>query len=54
MTDVDKIALAIALVIIFAAAAFVLGIFVRRVADVERRSPFGSRSEMRPIGFVHF
>ncbi len=56
MTDVDKIAIAIALVIIFTAAEFALGIFFRRLTDVERQSlpNSGSLAKMKPIGFVHF
>jgi hypothetical protein len=54
MTDADKIALAVALVIIFAAVAFALGILVRRLTDAGRPSFLESPTAIGPIGFVHF
>ena len=54
MTDSDKIALATALVVILAAAAFALGIFYRRLTDAGRPLLLGSPTAIGPIGFVHF
>lgn len=51
MTDTDKIVVAIAFVIAFAAIAFALGLVVRRLTDAGHQS---SRTAKRPIGFVHF
>ena len=50
--DADKLALAIALIIIFIAAAFALGISLRRLTDAGRK--LLPASEIGPIGFVHF
>jgi len=47
MTDADKIALTVALVVILAAAAFALGI-------VRRLTPLEGSTAMRPIGFMRF
>ncbi len=54
MTDADKIALAIALAVILAAAAFASGIFFRRLMDAGRPTLFASPTATGPIGFMHF
>jgi len=54
MTDVEKISLAITLVIIFTVAAFALGFVLTRLAPAERKSLLESPPAIGPIGFVHF
>lgn len=54
MTDADKIALAVALVVILTAAAFALGIFLRRLTEGGRPALLQSPAAIGPIGFVHF
>jgi len=50
--DVDKIAIAMALLIVLVAAAFVLGISLRSLTAARRKLlPDGGTA---PIGFVHF
>jgi len=50
--DADKFALAIALIIIFVAAAFALGICFRRLTEAGHKVL--PDSGIGPIGFVHF
>lgn len=52
LTDAEKIALAVALVVILAAAAFALSILYRRLAA--RPSLLQIANPIGPIGFVHF
>jgi hypothetical protein len=47
--DVDRIAVAVALILML--AVFTLGLSIGRLADAKRRSLPNS---MQPIGFVHF
>jgi hypothetical protein len=54
LTDADKIAFAVALVVILAVAAFALGILFKRLTDARRSTLHESPIAIGPIGFVHF
>jgi len=54
MSDSDKIAFTIILVGLLAAAAFALGIFVRRLTGAWQPTLLETPMLIEPIGFVHF
>jgi hypothetical protein len=56
MTEMDKIVVTVVIVLVFAAAAFGLGVFFRRVADAGHQLFVSNEgtTKMGPIGFLHF
>jgi hypothetical protein len=54
ITDAERIALVVALVVILVAAAFALNILFRRLPNAGQVSLMEGPTPIGPIGFVHF